>query len=117
MGDYRDAWRQYRQLRNLCLLTLLALAPILWALHSSSGKGRLAKIPVFVLLVFDFAALVVVSDRIRKWPCPKCGYPFQFEGSETAFGWRQRYNKGFHARICANCGLRKNSKIGRASCR
>ncbi len=108
MGDYRDAWREYRRLRNLSLLTLLALVPILWAAHVVSVKGRLVEIPVFVLLVSDVAALVAISERIRKWPCPKCGYPFQFEGSETALGW-QGYNKGLYARKCANCGLRKYS--------
>jgi hypothetical protein len=108
MGDYRAAWQEYRRLRNLCLLTLLALAPIFWAVHAVSGKRLFVKIPVFVLLIFDVAALVAVSERIRKWSCPKCGYPFQFEGSETAFGW-QGYNKGFYARKCASCGLRKYS--------
>jgi hypothetical protein len=108
MGDYRDAWREYRRLRNLSLLTLLALATILWLVHAVSDKGRVAEIPVFMVLILDVAALVAVSERIRKWPCPKCGYPFQFEGSETAFGW-QGYNKGFYARRCANCGLRKYS--------
>ncbi len=108
MRDYRDAWREYRLLRNLNLLALLVLVPILLAAYAVSVKGRLVKIPVFVLLVFDVAVLVATSERIRKWPCPKCGHPFQFEGSETAFGW-QGYNKGFYARKCANCGLRKYS--------
>ena len=108
MDDYREAWGEYRRLRNLCLLMLLALAPIFWAVHSVSGRGLLAKIPVFLLLLIDVAALWNVTERILKWPCPKCGYPFQFEGRKTAFGW-QGYNKGFYARRCANCGLRKYS--------
>jgi len=99
MADYQQAWKEYRRLRNLNFLLQAILAAICWLVYTVSDGPLRLRIPVFVLLILIIAALVYESGKVNDWPCPRCGKVFA----------RESYNKGFFARRCAHCGLKKYS--------
>jgi hypothetical protein len=98
MADYRQDWEEYRRFRNQWLLVILTYVPVCGAVAFVSGRLLHTLAPAFVAAFLWMALFVFTGTRLSVWRCPRCGEWF------SSTWW---YRKGFLARRCVHCGLRK----------
>lgn len=93
--DYAEAWRGYRRLRRINLLSppamFIAFAVMEWNFPRS---------PLVLPLIFLFMLpWMITGTLLQRWPCPRCGQQF--------FGTWANLLPNIFIRRCNNCGLPK----------
>jgi len=98
MTDYRQDWEHYKRLRNEWILVFVSYVPVCALVGVLSEKLFHTFTPAFVVAFLWMALFAVTGIRLQLWPCPRC---------RDWFSGKWWYNKGFLARRCVHCGLRK----------
>ena len=98
MADYQEDWKEYKRIRNTFFLVFLTYIPVCGTVGFISEKLFHTSTPVFVVAFLWMALFLITGVRLQLWRCPRCGEWF------CGTWW---YNKGFLARRCVHCGLRK----------
>ncbi len=92
-----DPWGEYRKRRNVALFAFIGYVPIVFAIALLSIRLFSTFTPAFVVAFAWMAFVLIASNLVARFRCPRCGKPF------FAQWW---YYNSF-ARRCVHCGLRK----------
>jgi hypothetical protein len=98
MDDYQQDWQEYKRQRNQFWLVFVSYVPVCSAVAFVSLKLFHTLTPGFIVALFWMGLFLYTEIRLNTFSCPRCRNSF------SSTWW---YNKGFFARKCVHCGLRK----------
>lgn len=101
MGDYTEAWNEYRRYRRDLLLVWVGYIPVVGAIAAISGRLFHTFIPAMIAVAAWMLLFIFAGVRYQTFRCPRCGEWF-------AGDWW--YSLSFLARKCVHCGLPKFSE-------
>jgi hypothetical protein len=110
MGDYTNAWNDYKSRRNLALTAFtceIFLLVTVFFLTPHTTQYIAAVAGVFALAIVS----MFLSYRWTAWPCPKCGKPFLGGGRVNPIAG---ITLSAMTKQCRRCGFAKSEIIGNA---
>ena len=90
-------WAQLRKRQRLCWVLLAAFIPVSVVVGLPLSIIFASTKPLVVVAAAWMLTLLIASNRVVSWPCPRCGKPF--------VSTRWSYNT--FARKCRHCQLPK----------
>lgn len=98
MDSYEEKWHELQRCRNRYIFALLVYFPIVGTIGFLGQRFVRSLVPGVVVFGIWAAMLIYLGNKLRTWPCPRCGKWF------SATSW---YDRGWFVRRCIHCGLPK----------